>query len=108
SPRHRKPPRYHMAILHDPAEKAPPSNTRALDRMMRAARRASMHAELVTRDTLGSVGEYDALFIRATTAVNHYTFRLARRAEAEGVAVIDDPESIIRCTNKVYLAELLG
>ncbi|MGB5929696.1 MAG: RimK family alpha-L-glutamate ligase, partial [Cyclobacteriaceae bacterium] len=51
--------------------------------------------------------EFDALFIRETTAVNHHTFRFAQRAEAEGLVVIDDPESIIRCTNKVYLAELM-
>jgi glutathione synthase/RimK-type ligase-like ATP-grasp enzyme len=31
----------------------------------------------------------------------------ARKAELEGIAVIDDPLSILRCTNKVYLAELL-
>src|SRR5262249_33908082 len=31
-----------------------------------------------------------------------------KRAEQEGMPVIDDPTSIMRCTNKVYLAELLG
>ncbi|MDN5940166.1 MAG: RimK family alpha-L-glutamate ligase, partial [Salinisphaera sp.] len=31
-----------------------------------------------------------------------------RRAEQEGLVVIDDPSSILRCTNKVYLAELLA
>jgi glutathione synthase/RimK-type ligase-like ATP-grasp enzyme len=31
----------------------------------------------------------------------------ARRAAAEGLAVIDDPDSILKCTNKVYLAQLL-
>jgi glutathione synthase/RimK-type ligase-like ATP-grasp enzyme len=39
--------------------------------------------------------------------VNHYTYRLARKAEREGLVVIDDPRSILRCTNKVYLAELM-
>lgn len=51
--------------------------------------------------------EFDALFIRQTTSVNHYTYRIARRAEREGLIVMDDPTSIARCTNKVYLAELL-
>ena len=50
--------------------------------------------------------EFDALFIRATTALNHYTFHLSQRAAQNGMAVIDDPVSIIRCTNKVYLKEL--
>src|SRR5690606_26312455 len=35
------------------------------------------------------------------------TYRIARKAESEGVAVIDDPSSILKCANKVYLAELL-
>ncbi len=51
--------------------------------------------------------EFDALFIRDTTFVNHYTYRFSRRATAEGLVVIDDPESILSCNNKVYLAELL-
>jgi glutathione synthase/RimK-type ligase-like ATP-grasp enzyme len=53
------------------------------------------------------LAEFDALFIRETTQVDHYTYRFARRAAAEGLVVIDDPDSIIKCTNKVYLAELL-
>jgi glutathione synthase/RimK-type ligase-like ATP-grasp enzyme len=51
------------------------------------------------------VAEYDALFIRATTSVNHATYRIARRAAAEGLVVIDDPESIVRASSKIYLAE---
>jgi glutathione synthase/RimK-type ligase-like ATP-grasp enzyme len=60
------------------------------------------------RNDVGRVAEFDALFIRETTAVNHYTYRFARRAAAEGLVVIDDPESIAKCSNKVYLAELLA
>src|SRR5690606_18235873 len=48
------------------------------------------------------------LFIRETTNINHHTFQFACRAEAEGLAVMDDPQSIIRCTNKVYLADLFN
>ncbi|MCA8912750.1 MAG: RimK family alpha-L-glutamate ligase, partial [Planctomycetes bacterium] len=50
---------------------------------------------------------FDALFIRETTSVNHHTYRFSRRAANLGLVVIDDPISILRCTNKVYLAELL-
>jgi glutathione synthase/RimK-type ligase-like ATP-grasp enzyme len=35
------------------------------------------------------------------------TFRFSRRAQKEGLVVIDDPDSILRCTNKVFLEELL-
>src|SRR5690606_7701751 len=40
------------------------------------------------------------------TNVNHHTYRFASRARSEGLVVIDDPTSIIRCGNKVYLFEL--
>jgi glutathione synthase/RimK-type ligase-like ATP-grasp enzyme len=63
---------------------------------------------LITKEDYSRLAEFDALFIRETTAVNHHTYRFARRAHAEGLVVIDDPWSILRCTNKVYLAEMLA
>ncbi len=66
-----------------------------------------MEAELITKDDYGRLAEFDALFIRDTTSVNHFTFRFARRAASEGLVVIDDPDSIVKCSNKVFLAELL-
>ncbi|MCP5199851.1 MAG: RimK family protein [Gammaproteobacteria bacterium] len=99
--------RFDIAILVDPDEASPPSDERALRRFVRAADAVGLDAQLVTRNDLGRLAEFDALFIRETTAVNHHTFRFASRAEAEGLVVMDDPQSIIRCTNKVYLAELL-
>ena len=54
------------------------------------------------------MAEFDALWIRATTSIDNFTYRFARRAQQEGMPVIDDPQSMIRCTNKVYLAERLA
>lgn len=108
SARHTRPPRYHLAILVEPDEAHPPSDQAALNKFVRAAGRLDVSTELITRDDFGRIGVFDALFIRATTFVNHYTYRFARRAAAEGLAVIDDPVSIARCTNKVYLAERLA
>jgi glutathione synthase/RimK-type ligase-like ATP-grasp enzyme len=99
--------RWDLAILHDPEEKLPPSDPEALARFERAARRAGMEPELITRKDLPRLAEFDALFIRETTAVDHHTWRFARRAAAEGLVVIDDPDSILRCTNKIFLTELL-
>src|SRR5690606_9271190 len=47
------------------------------------------------------------LFIRETTSLTDHTFRFAKKAESESMIVIDDPTSIMRCTNKIYLADLL-
>ena len=99
---------YELAILTNPQDHNPPSNAKALRRFARAAEAHGMKATFVTRDDYGRLAEFDALFIRATTSVNHFTYRFASRAEVEGLVVIDDPLSIVRCTNKVYLAELLS
>jgi len=103
----RPPARFDLAILVDPREKEPPSNERALQKFVRAAEATGLRAELIRREDLGRMAEFDALFIRETTSVNHHTYRFARRAVAEGLVAVDDPESILRCTNKVFLAELL-
>ncbi|HSM60060.1 MAG TPA: RimK family protein [Longimicrobiales bacterium] len=98
--------RYDMAVLWSPDDPQPPSDERAIKRLIRAAGRQAIGVELIGPDDYGRLAEFDALFLRETTQVNHHTFRMARRAVQEGLVVIDDPESIIRCTNKVYQAEL--
>ncbi|MDH5678218.1 MAG: RimK family protein [Nitrospinota bacterium] len=99
--------RYDLAILVNDQEPSPPSNEKALRKFVKAAERAEYSAEFISKEDYGRLIEFDALFIRETTAVNHHTFRFAKRAETEGLAVIDDSESILKCTNKVFLAELL-
>ena len=106
--RKRATPRYHLAILNDPTDPEPPSNAAALAKFVKAAEQARVRAELITREDIHRLPEFDALFIRDTTFVNHYTYRFSRRAFAEGLVVIDDPGSILKCNNKVYLAEVLG
>lgn len=101
-------PRFDLAILHDPDNPEPPSNAKAMQKFQKAAKELSMRAEFITRTDINRLPEFDALFIRDTTFVNHYTYRFSRRAFAEGLVVIDEPDSILKCNNKVYLAELLA
>lgn len=104
----RKKQRYHdLAILIDPSEPNAPSNKKALDFFVSSGEEMGLNVDLIEKSDSKSIAEYDALFIRATTSVNHYTYRLARRAAQENMVVIDDPQSIIKCGNKVYLAELM-
>jgi glutathione synthase/RimK-type ligase-like ATP-grasp enzyme len=100
--------RWELAILHDPEEQFAPSDRRALAAFLRAARHEGLAAELITRRDYGRLAEFDALFIRETTNVHHHTYQFSRRAHREGLVVIDDPDSILRCTNKIFLAELLA
>ncbi len=107
-PRRRVAPRYSIAILCDPDNPEPASNAGALKKFEKAAQGLGMHVEFITRADYGRLTEFDALFIRDTTFANHYTHRFSRRAAAEGMVVIDDPDSIMKCNNKVYLAETLA
>lgn len=106
-PRNRKPARYDLAIYHDPDELFPPSNKSALNMFLCEAKKMDINAELLTEKDSNRLMEFDALFLRQTTAVDNITYTLAQTAEQAGMVVIDDPSSIIRCTNKVYLKEYL-
>ncbi len=100
-------PRWDLAILQNPTELRPPSDAKAMKMFVKAAESIGFGVELITKDDSNRLSEFDALFIRETTNVDHHTYRMARKAVAEGLVVIDDPVSILRCSNKVYLAELL-
>lgn len=101
------PARFDVAILHNPDEAMPPSDPTALRHFIAAGEELGLRCQLVEKDTYGRIGEFDALFIRETTHVDHHTYRFARRATAAGMVVVDDPGSILRCGNKVFLAETL-
>jgi glutathione synthase/RimK-type ligase-like ATP-grasp enzyme/ribosomal protein S18 acetylase RimI-like enzyme len=98
--------KYDLAILVNPNEENPPSNAGALQKIKKAANNKGVYVELITRTDIDKINEFDALFIRETTNVNHYTYEMARLAYAEGLVVMDDPWSILRCSNKIYQNEL--
>lgn len=98
--------RYDLAILCDPDEAMPPSDKGALKRFVRSGEEMGVNCEVISQRDYLRLAEYDGLFIRATTNIDHYTYRFAKKAENEGLVTIDDSNSILRCTNKIYLADL--
>lgn len=104
--RSRKAARFDLAILINPEEQLPPSNRGALKKFIKIGRELGIEIELITQQHYIRLPEFDGLFIRETTNIDHHTYRFAKKAEAEGLVVIDDPTSMLRCTNKVYLADL--
>lgn len=104
----RTPARYTFATLIDPHEQLPPSVISSLRHWARIAEKMGVEVEPITRKDLAKLANYDALFIRETTSISNHTYRFARRAQQENMPVIDDPLSMIRCTNKVYLNELMA
>lgn len=100
--------RFSFATLYDPAERMPPSSPSSLRHWAKVAGKLGVEVEPVTKKDLPRLAEFDALFIRETTSIRDHTYRFARRATQEGMPVIDDPVSMIRCTNKIYLHELMS
>ncbi len=106
-PRARRQYRYDLAMLVDPKEQMPPSNRKALKSFIAAGRELGIEVDPIGKNDYQRLAEYDGLFIRETTASDNHTYRFAHRAEKEGMVVIDDPSSILRCTNKIYLNDLM-
>lgn len=98
--------KYDLAILTNPLEENPPSNIQALQKLKKVANQKGVYVEFITKTDIDKINEFDALFIRETTNVNHHTYEISRLAFAEGLVVIDDPWSILKCSNKIYQNEL--
>ncbi|NNF03906.1 MAG: GNAT family N-acetyltransferase, partial [Rhodothermales bacterium] len=96
-----------IAVLIDPHEEIPPSDAAALANFEAAALDLGARLTFITRKDLNRLSQFDALFIRETTSLDHHTYRFARKAEREGMPVIDSPGAILKCTNKIFLYELL-
>ncbi|HEX2094482.1 MAG TPA: RimK-like ATPgrasp N-terminal domain-containing protein, partial [Longimicrobiaceae bacterium] len=99
--------RASIAVLVDEGNPFSPSTPETIDRLERVASRMNVYLHRIGLDELDRLGEYDALFIRALTGVSTPAFQFALRAEALDMPVVDDSQSIIRCSNKVFLEELL-
>lgn len=95
-----------IACLWDPQDRLAASDRDTLDTFTRVAARRGLFFEPIGRDDLPRLAEYDALFIRTVTAIDHYSFAFAQAAERLGMPVIDDPQSILKCSNKVFMHEL--
>ncbi|MBX3570602.1 MAG: RimK-like ATPgrasp N-terminal domain-containing protein, partial [Rhizobiaceae bacterium] len=78
--RARTPARYTFATLVDPGEQLPPSEISSLKHWARIAEKMGVEVEPITRRDLARLANYDALFIRETTAISNHTYRFARRA----------------------------
>jgi glutathione synthase/RimK-type ligase-like ATP-grasp enzyme len=96
---------YDLAILVNPEDQASPSNKRAIVKFRQAAEHLGFAVDIIGPDDIDRIAEYDALLIRENTHVNDHTYRMARKAQSEGLAVMDAPDAILKCNNKVYLAE---
>lgn len=98
---------FDLAILVNPNDPAPPSNPKALKRLMDIAEKMNIYTEILEPKDLSRLSSFDALFVRQSTEVNNEAYTFVRKAQQEGLAIIDYPDAILKCCNKVYMAEAL-
>ncbi len=96
-----------IAVLWDGADPSSASSAETIERLGVVAERQGLRVERLGLGDLDRLGEHDALFIRTLTGVDQPAWRFATRAEALGMPAIDHPTAIVRCSNKVYVHELL-
>ncbi|HEX2189921.1 MAG TPA: glutamate-cysteine ligase family protein [Longimicrobiaceae bacterium] len=99
--------RASLAVLFDPGDPFAPSSPETIDKLERVGAKMNVYVQRIGLRDLDRLGEFDALLIRALTSVSDPAFQFALRAEALDMPVVDDSQSIIRCSNKVFLEELL-
>ncbi len=79
----------------------------ALMRLSQVARKLGHRADFLFRPDMYKIPEYDAIFIRALTDPLNSAYVAARTAEMHGIKVIDDPDSIRVCCDKVNMYQHL-
>ncbi|MCW4007944.1 MAG: RimK family alpha-L-glutamate ligase [Candidatus Bathyarchaeota archaeon] len=80
----------------DPAEEA------ALQNFKRAAENSGREFKFLFKEDIPEIPEYNAVFIRATTDPLNTAYVVSKTAWTLGLKVIDDPESIKVCANKIH------
>jgi glutathione synthase/RimK-type ligase-like ATP-grasp enzyme len=80
----------------DPREEA------ALQNFKNAAELQGQEFHFLFREDISDVSKYDAVFIRATTDPLNTAYVVSKTAWELGIRVIDDPESITICGNKIH------
>ena len=75
----------------------------ALMKLGQVAHLQGHRLDFLFRPDMYKIPQYDAIFIRALTDPLNSTYIAARLAQLNGLRVIDDPESIIVCCDKVNM-----
>ena len=74
----------------------------ALQNFKRAAEKAGHEFSFLFREDIADIPRYNAVFIRATTDPLYTAYIVSKTAWTLGLKVIDDPESIKVCANKIH------
>ncbi|MDA0690966.1 MAG: RimK family alpha-L-glutamate ligase [Nitrospinae bacterium] len=75
----------------------------AIMRFSHHAQRMGHRADFLFRADMFKIPEYDGLYIRAFTDPLNSAYVAARTAQMHGIRVLDDPDSILICCDKVNM-----
>ena len=78
----------------------------ALQTFQRTAQMLGHEFDFLFREDIPEISKYDAVFIRATTDPLFTSYVVSKTASELGKKVVDDPESIQICGNKIHLYDL--
>jgi glutathione synthase/RimK-type ligase-like ATP-grasp enzyme len=79
-----------------------PRELGALQNFKQAAEQSGNQFSFLFRENIQDIPNYDAVFIRATTDPLFTAYIVSKTAYEYGLRVIDDPESIKICANKIH------
>lgn len=79
-----------------------PREEKALNNFRRTAQSFGHEFNFMFRENISQIPEYDAVFIRATTDPLFTSYVVSKTATELGLRVVDDPESIQICGNKIH------
>jgi glutathione synthase/RimK-type ligase-like ATP-grasp enzyme len=83
-----------------------PREEGALQNFKNAAEQMGNQFSFLFREDIAEISKYNAVFIRATTDPLFTSYIVSKTAWELGLKVIDDPESIQICANKIHQYEL--
>jgi glutathione synthase/RimK-type ligase-like ATP-grasp enzyme len=83
-----------------------PREQGALENFKTAAEQTGNQFSFLFREDIAEIPKYNAVFIRATTDPLFTAYIVSKTAQELGLKVIDDPDSIQICANKIHQYEL--
>lgn len=79
----------------------------ALNKFKLTAEKMGHTLDFITKQDIRSIPKYDAVFIRATTDPLYTAYLVSKTAWELGLKVLDAPQSIQICSNKIHMYSLL-
>lgn len=79
-----------------------PREETALQNFKSEAEKQGQEFQFLFKENISEITKFDAVFIRATTDPLNTAYVVSKTAWESGIKVIDDPESITICGNKIH------